>query len=286
MAIVGLGLMGGSLALALRSRTPSIRILGIDVDPVVGTRALGDGLVDRFELPGDGMDREVELVVLAGPPRAALGFIAEEGATLSADTLLTDLTGLNAPILRTSEHVGLSDRTVSAHPLCGSQESGLAAARGDLYRDAPIWLSATSAPPEIRRRIQKFWEGTGGDCEWIEAQEHDRRMAWVSHLPQLVANALAGALDSAGFRPEDLGPGGRDMTRLAASSPPLWSELLDHSAPITGTGLTSVSRALSVVADLLARRDLDRIEEFMELTRRWSLGQDSLAERAEEKEGS
>lgn len=277
--------MGGSLALALRSRAPSMRILGIDVDPVVGTRALGQGLVDRFELAGDGMEPEVELVVLAGPPRAALRFIAEEGAALSPDTLLTDLTGLNAPLLRASERVGVSDRTVSAHPLCGSQESGLAAARADLYVGAPIWLSATSASPGVRRRIQRFWVETGGDCDWIDAKEHDRRMAWVSHLPQLVANALAGALDSAGFRPEDLGPGGRDMTRLAASAPQLWSELLDHSAPVTGTGLTSVSRALSVVADLLARRELDRIEEFMELTRRWARGEDSLAERAEGEDG-
>jgi prephenate dehydrogenase len=95
-------------------------------------------------------------------------------------------------------------------------------------------------------------------------------MAWVSHLPQLVSNALAGALDAAGCERAELGPGGRDMTRLAGSSPEVWRDLLQASAPVTGLGLTSVANGLNVLADLLARRDVDRIAEFMERTRRWS----------------
>jgi prephenate dehydrogenase len=107
---------------------------------------------------------------------------------------------------------------------------------------------------------------------WSEAEEHDRRMAWVSHLPQLVANALAGALDAAGYSRDELGPGGRDMTRLAGSNPEIWRDLLEASAPVTGTGLTSVSNALNILADLLARREVDRIAEFMARTRSWKEG--------------
>lgn len=239
--------------------------------------------MDAFGLPGDGLVSEADLVVLACPPGAALRFLAEEAGDLPPDTLVTDVVSVNEPVLSAAARGGVAHRTVTAHPMCGSQESGYGAGRADLFQGARVWLSAhDDAPPAVRRQVTGFWEEVGGAPRWIQAEEHDRAMAWVSHLPQLVANALAGALDAAGFRPSDLGPGGRDMTRLASSPPELWRELLDFSAPVTGAGLTSVSRALNVVADLLARRDMDRIEEFMALTRRWAREEDSLADQAED----
>ena len=274
VAVVGLGLMGGSLVRRLRGLAQPPRLLGVDPDPVVGAAALDGGWVDRFALPGEGMAAEAELVVLACPLRAALTFLQDEGARLPDHVLVTDVVGLNQPMLERAGEAGLAHRTVTAHPLCGSEESGFGAALDDLYHEAPVWLSADEeAAPTARRRIEAFWtETVGASPRWVDAAEHDRTMAWVSHLPQLVANALAGALDAAGFTPGNLGPGGRDMTRLAASEPKVWKDLLEFSAPVTGTGLTSVSRALNVVADLLARRDMDRIVEFMELTRDWSGG--------------
>jgi prephenate dehydrogenase len=271
VAIVGLGLMGGALARTLRAGAPGVRIHGIDPDTLVGARALDDGVIDRFALPGERLASEADLVVLSAPLGAALAFIGDEGPHLGADTLVTDVVSLNAPLLRRGRAAGVSSRLVTAHPLCGSERSGYAEGPQGLYDGARVFLSAVDdASPRARNSIEGFWRAVGGVPEWIDAEEHDRRMAWVSHLPQLVANALAGALDAAGFEPVDLGPGGRDMTRLAGSSPAMWKELLAESAQVTGTGLTSVSRALNVVADLLARRDIDRIAEFMEVTREWS----------------
>jgi len=274
VAVVGLGLMGGSLVRRLRSLDHPVRLLGVDADSVVGAAALEQGWVDRFALPGEGMAADADLVVLACPLRAALAFFQEESSRLPEHVVVTDVVGLNQPVLERAGRAGLAHRTGTAHPMCGSEESGFGAARADLYHGAPVWLSALDeASPATRRRMEAFWgEGVGADPRWTDAQEHDRTMAWVSHLPQIVSNALAGALDAAGFQPADLGPGGRDMTRLAASDPEVWTDLLEFSAPVTGTGLTSVSRALNVVADLLARRDMDRIAEFMELTRSWSGG--------------
>lgn len=287
VGVVGLGLMGGSLALRLSRMHEPVRVLGIDVDPVVGARARDEGTVDAFGTPGDGLLGEADLVVLAAPLGASLRFLRDEASALRREAVVTDVVSLNRPLLKAAEERGLASRLVTAHPMCGSEQSGLSAARADLYRGCRVWLSATDAAgPPIRRRVAVFWEAVGSDPQWIDADEHDRTMAWVSHLPQLVSNALAGALDSAGLKPADLGPGARDMTRLAGSSPELWRDLLDHSAPVTGAGLTSVSRALNAVADLLARRDLNRIAEFMELTRRWARGEDSLADRtAAEQEG-
>jgi len=271
VAIVGLGLMGGALARTLRASAPGVRIHGIDPDTLVGARALDEGVIDRFALPGERLASEADLVVLAAPLGAALAFVRDEAPHLGAGTLVTDVVSLNAPLLRRARAAGVSGRFVTAHPLCGSERSGYAEGPQGLYMGARVFLSAgEDASSGVRESIESFWRSVGGVPEWIDAEEHDRRMAWVSHLPQLVANALAGALDAAGFEPADLGPGGRDMTRLAGSSSVMWKELLEESAQVTGTGLTSVSRALNVVADLLARRDIDRIAEFMEVTRAWS----------------
>lgn len=266
--------MGGSLVRRLREVDGGLRLLGVDPDTVQGARALEAGLIDEFAVPGDGLGGGPELIVLACPLRPALAFFGDNGPGLArSDTLITDVVSLNAPILARAKEAGLGSRTITAHPMCGSADRGFGAGRADLYQGTRIWLSAgEEGSDEVRGRIAGFWQRVGGDPQWTDPHEHDRTMAWVSHLPQLVSNALAGALDAAGFQPDDLGPGGRDMTRLARSSPEVWRDLLDASAQVTGTGITSVSRALSVLADLLARREVDRIAEFMELTRGWAVG--------------
>lgn len=270
VAIVGLGLMGGSLARALRVEDPDVRILGVDPNSVTGTRALSEGTIDRFDPEGDTLVADADVVVYAAPLRATLAMMGEHASRIGSEALVTDLVSLKGPILNRARELGLGDRTVGAHPLCGSEASGFGASDPDLFRDARIYLCGDEGvPDDLVRRAVEFWRRSGGKTERIGADEHDRRMAWVSHLPQLVANALAGALHAAGYEPADLGPGARDMTRLAASSPAMWQDLLAVSAPVTGTGLTSVTRALNIVADLLARRDIDRIAEFMERTRDW-----------------
>ena len=117
---------------------------------------------------------------------------------------------------------------VGAHPMCGTERSGYAAARDDLFDGARVWLcplpdrgSATALA--IAR---DFWTLLGGRPRSVAAPRHDRIMANASHLPQLVSNALAAVMDDAGLAPDLLGPGGRDMTRLAGSSPTMWLPLL------------------------------------------------------------
>jgi prephenate dehydrogenase len=271
VAVVGLGLMGGSLSRTLRRIAPATRVLGVDRSPLDGTRALEAGVIDRYDPDGSESVGAADLVVYATPLGATLRLIAEHARLLRPDALLTDVVSLKAPILRAAGLSGLGDRFVGAHPVCGGESSGFDAAQEDLFRGATVWLCAREeATRAARTRIEEFWTAVGGVPRWADAEEHDRRMAWVSHLPQLVANALAGALDAAGCERADLGPGGRDMTRLAGSSPEIWRDLLQASAPVTGLGLTSVANGLNVLADLLARRDVDRIAEFMERTRRWS----------------
>jgi prephenate dehydrogenase len=201
---------------------------------------------------------------------ATLAMMKEHASIWPPDALVTDLVSLKAPLAQRAAELGVAGRFVGAHPICGGASSGFDSGRADLFQGAVVWLCAAEQASEtLRKRAESFWSAIGGIPRWSGAEEHDAQMAWVSHLPQLVANALAGALDSAGYSPSDLGPGGRDMTRLAGSNPNLWKDLLEESAPVTGVGLTSVARALNVLGDLLARREVNKIAEFMERTRRW-----------------
>jgi prephenate dehydrogenase len=270
VAVLGLGLMGGSLCRALRALAEPTTIVGFDVDPVQGELALKAGAIDLFEPSAEGAILGANTIVYSAPLGATLSMLPTHASLWPEDALVTDLVSLKAPLVRRAESLGVARKFVGAHPICGGAESGCDSARENLFQDAVVWLCASDeVPGELRKRGEEFWSAIGGLPRWSEAEEHDRQMAWISHLPQLVANALAGALDSAGYSPSDLGPGGRDMTRLAGSNPELWKDLLEESAPVTGVGLTSVARALNVLGDLLARREVEKIAEFMERTRRW-----------------
>jgi prephenate dehydrogenase len=248
-------------------------VAGYDADRTQGARAIEAGVVDRLELEPEGLLADAELVVYATPLGEAVRLMRAHAPLWGPDALVTDVVSLKAPIIREAVKNGFARQVVGAHPVCGGEASGFAAARDDLFVGARIWLCAhDSVEGPLRERAAAFWSALGGAPRWIDAEKHDVTMAWVSHLPQLVANALAGALDAAGYAVDDLGPGGRDMTRLAASNPDVWKDLLESSAPVTGAGLTSVSNGLRALADLLARRDVDRIAEFMERTRTWRRG--------------
>jgi prephenate dehydrogenase len=273
VAVVGLGLMGGSLCRRLSQGSRPPLVLASDRDAIQCMAALESGVVDRVDPDPAAVVSEADVVVYAVPLGATMELLREHAGLWREDALVTDMVSLKGPLLRAAARGGFADRFVGAHPICGGEASGFGAGRADLFEGARVWLCADpSVSEEFRSRAFGFWQGVGGEAEWIDAEEHDRKMAWVSHLPQLVANALAGALDAAGHHPSELGPGGRDMTRLAGSNPEIWRDLLEASAPVTGTGLTSVSNALNVLADLLARRDVDRIAEFMERTRNWRNG--------------
>jgi prephenate dehydrogenase len=273
VVVVGLGLMGGSLCRALKAMEAPPRVVGLDRSPVAGERALEVGAIDRFESDFPVGLEEADLVIYAVPLGEAVTLIPRHANRFGAETLVTDVVSLKGPLLEAAAGGGLSDRFIGAHPICGGEGSGFDAGSPELFSGATVWLAASDqASQQAKAAVESFWSVVGGVPQWIDAAEHDRRMAWVSHLPQLVANALAGALDAAGCTRSELGPGGRDMTRLAGSNPEIWRDLLEVSAPVTGTGLTSVSHALNALADLLARREVDRISEFMERTRRWSQG--------------
>ena len=247
-AILGLGLMGGSLARALLAE--GRRVAGWAPDAVDRHAAAAAGV----EVAPSAAEAVVgaEVVVLASPIGAVGPLLRELAPRLSPDAVVTDVASLQVPVLDAADAVGLGARTVTAHPLAGGERSGFSAGSAELYRGAPLFLSARDGVDPARRdAVERFWGATGARIEWIDAVAHDARMSRVSHLPQVVSTALADTLARGGVALEDLGPGGRDTTRLAASSPAMWADLFAHADPALAPSLRAVAAALIEDAEAL-----------------------------------
>jgi prephenate dehydrogenase len=271
VVVVGLGVLGASVARTLGRGDPGRAVVGVEPDPLVAARALEARVVSRVDPSGDAVLGDASVVVFAAPLAALPEFLAGPAAAIPAGALVTDVVGLNGPVLTRARRAGRAEQWISAAPVLVTPNTGFGASSAGLLDGVEVRLSAEpEAAPDVRARAEGFWRSVGADPVWMEAREHDTLAAWAVLLPQLVSNALAGALHAAGVPPHALSPQARAMVELAATRPDRWSELLEAAAPATGTGLTSVTRAMNVVADLLARRHVDRIVEFMDRTHGWA----------------
>jgi prephenate dehydrogenase len=273
VAVIGLGLMGGSLARALRALANAPEVIGYSPVEAERVAALAAGAVSRVAERADDAAAGAELVVYAAPLSATLDLMQRHRSVWRSDAVVSDLCSLKAAPGTQARVLGIESRYVGAHPMTGSESSGFAASRSGLYREAVVWLSASEAARGERARAERFWELLGARPRWIDPETHDRLMVRASHLPQLLSNLLADALSQAGLGPGDVGPGGRDMTRLAGSSPALWRDLLASSAPELAKVLRELGASVEDAASALERGDLDALERLMERTRSWKSGE-------------
>lgn len=272
VAILGLGLMGGSLARGISGLELAGRVTGWSPRSTERDAALTAGAVSLAAADWRDAVADADLVVLAVPLGAAADMLDELGEATSSTATLTDVVSLKAPLSRVAAAAGLADRWVGAHPMAGGESTGFWASRADLYQGARVWTVPGEAAEPHRTRVDRLWRGLGADPRPLGAEEHDGLMALVSHLPQLASNVLASVLRDAGVEAGQLGPGGRDMTRLAASDPAMWLDLLEHASPALLTALRDGARGLDQAADLLESGDLDALGRLMRSTRSWKDG--------------
>lgn len=283
VTLVGLGAMGGSVAKALRSRCPEVPVYGIEPDPVSAALAARDGVRlarSLGECPLDG-----GVLLFATPLDTTVELIRETASEWDAPALVTDVASLKAPVLEAVAAHGsaAAGKFVGAHPMAGSERSGYAAARADLFEGADVWLSPCASPGpsgaggcgdaadngDPVQRASAFWRTLGGRPGVLDAADHDRTMAWASHLPQLVASALAATLADAGVERATLGPGGRDATRIAGSGARMWVPLLRAAAEEDARALATLEQHIVRVRRLLETGDLEGVGQLLEKGRQW-----------------
>ena len=268
VAIVGLGLIGGSIALGLREWWSSCRIVGVD-RPSVRAHALTSGAIDRAV---DAIDQvgEVDLIVLAAPVQQNALLLAEAGRHSPAFTIITDVGGTKRDILRASLQLPAPERFVAGHPIGGGERGGFGFARPDLFKGRPWIFTPSAAPPAgVLDRLFRLVEGLGAMPVVIDADRHDRLMAFLSHLPQLTASALM-HVAGRGAAAEGLRLAGRgliDTTRLASSPASVWRDICAANADAIGEALDQMIAALTRLRAGLAEGDT--IDALFEDAARW-----------------
>lgn len=268
IGIVGVGLIGGSIALAVRARHPSTHIVGVDSSTVIDA-AERRGAIDR------GADdvralADVDLVILAAPVRQNLRLLEQIGAVLRRDAIVTDTSSTKRQILEAARALPRSASFVGGHPLAGAAVGGLAHARADLFAGRPWFLT----PIDDQRgpalgRLVAFVTMLGASPAVMDVEAHDRLMAFLSHLPQLTVSALMAVIGSA-TREEGLafsGQGLIDSTRLASSPATIWQDIVTTNADQVSGALDALIACLQELRADLPRGE--RLEAVFSAANRW-----------------
>lgn len=266
LAVIGLGAIGGSLAWQSRLAGVS-RVVGYSPRPAEGIQALKAGAISELaDSPARAADG-AELVILAVPPRATLDLMESVGAALAPGAVLTDVCSVKGVVIRQALTAGLGERFAGSHPLAGTHESGFAAARPDRLRGCVVYICESGAPEGHRAAsmVAGFWEGTlEASPVLIEADAHDRQLAWTSHLPQALAYGLAKTLSDQGLAGVSFGSGARDTTRLAASNPEMWVDILLYNRGPVGQAVQRIEEKLAELRRLLASEDGPALRSYLE----------------------
>jgi prephenate dehydrogenase len=253
--VVGTGLIGGSIALALRQR--GWHVSGEDADGERLQAAVDAGVIDRV-----GDDLDAEIIFIATPATAVAGEVRRVLATPGRrdDVVVTDVSGAKTAIVEAADH----PRFIGGHPMAGSEQIGLSGADPDLFEGA-VWVLTPTAATDLNAytRLQGVVSGLGADVLVLSAEDHDRLVAVVSHVPHLVAatlmNAAATGTQSDGALLRLAAGGFRDMTRVAAGHPGIWPDICSENAGPIVDALDTLLADLTAMRDRVAGHDRDSI---------------------------
>jgi prephenate dehydrogenase len=265
VAILGPGLLGGSLALALRERGAARVALWARRSEAV-QEARARGCADAVSSDLAEIVRKADCVVLATPIGAMAGLARAAAPHLKPGALVTDVGSVKAPVVRELGRIFAGRaRFIGSHPMAGSEQSGLDAARADLFQDAvcivtPVADSAPGATDEATR----LWTSVGASVRILGPAEHDAFVAWISHLPHLLAATLVEAVGRGCPGAFDFcGPGFRDTTRVASGPPGMWTEILGTNREAVRAAVDGLIEKLRAVSTLLASAPDAERDAFM-----------------------
>jgi prephenate dehydrogenase len=269
IAIVGVGLIGGSIALAVKRRWPAADVIGIDRRSVLET-ARQSGVIDHGSESLEGVDG-AQLVILAAPVLQNAAAL-QELPRLVRRAVITDVGSTKRTIVDAARALPPELPFVGGHPLSGAAAGGVEAARPDLFTDRPWLLTrSVSSTDAALDSLTEFVTGLGAIPRVIDAVEHDRLLAFLSHLPQLTVTALMHVVgDHAG--PEGLTLAGRglhDTTRLASSPASPWRDIVASNGDNIGTAIDALIAALEELKAAASPEGTPALERMFLSAARW-----------------
>jgi cyclohexadieny/prephenate dehydrogenase len=258
------------VALAVKERRLAREVVAVVRRVEAQREIVARGIADRAELDLAAGVRGADLVVLASPVHAMPALLAQLAAHLAAGAIVTDVGSVKATLAESLPSLLPSGTCyVGSHPMAGSHHTGYAHARADLFETAAcIVTPAQPANAAAEERVIWFWRALGCRVLRRSAQRHDEEVAWVSHAPHAIAFAFAASLADAPPTARELaGPGFRDFTRIAASDPAMWADILVHNKHALAGPLLSAAERAAALARAIESGDARAVETLLAAAR-------------------
>lgn len=268
LAVIGVGMMGGSLALAARARADVDAVVGFDADAAALDTALQEGVITEVAASAAEAAAYADLVVVSTPVRSIPALVEECATAEPRPRLISDMGSTKSAIIRSLSPLARS-LFIGGHPICGAADSGVRYARADLFDGATYFLCTTGAAfPKLYEMLQQFVLDLGARPTHIDAVAHDRIMAVVSHVPHVLANVLmehAGEFQVGGKRAlHCVGPSFKELTRVAGANPPMWRDIFLENREALADSLRVVTSQLDEFRAYLEESDESGIVEAID----------------------
>jgi prephenate dehydrogenase len=268
VTIIGVGLLGGSIGLALKRAFPDMRVAGVGRSPDSLAKALDCGAIDSSHLSADVPAAHSDLVILATPVRSFTRYLHVIAPVLPRGAVVTDVGSTKASVVRAAERVlGRGGPFIGSHPMAGSEQKGVAYARPDLFKDAVCILTPTiHTLPAAIRKVRLLWNTLGMRIVEMPPAVHDRAVARISHLPHILSALLMLLPGEADL--DVAARGFAEMTRLAGGDVEMWRDiLLTNSKAILHT-IDRFEEKLARLRDLVETGDEKRIAAFLAMAKK------------------
>ena len=270
--IIGLGLIGGSIALSLKKEGFQGKIYGFDlnedrVKKAIELGAIDEGWTKLEDIPWD----KIDLVILSTPVRTFTEIAKKIKPFLKKDTVVTDVGSVKGDLVKQLEKILSPVKFIGAHPIAGTEKEGVENAVIGLFKNKKLILTINEED-EATKRLEKFWTDLGSKVEIMDADTHDFVFAAVSHLPHAVAFALVDALISLSKETGiDLflypGAGFKDFTRIAASSPNVWKDIFIENKENVLHTIDEFIKSMEKLRELIAQGDEERLIKLLSESR-------------------
>jgi len=251
VVIAGVGLIGGSFALALRRAGFAGTIVGVS-SPATIEKALAGRVIDQG-MPLAEAAAQADLIYLAQPIQQILETLGTLDPCVRPGTLITDAGSTKAMICARAKDVIQKARFVGGHPMAGKESRGVESADAELFRGRPYVLTAREPA------LEKWIEAMGARIVFLDPSEHDRLVALVSHLPQLISTALASVIAEQPGSEKVAGPAASDLTRLALSPYEIWRDIFGTNAPSIDAALGTYIARLETLRVQLRSPEMERV---------------------------
>ena len=281
VAIVGVGLIGGSIGMALRQRKLAAEVIGVGRREANLETAIKLGAIDRGTMKLAEGVAEAELVIVSTPVDKVAEMALEVAAVCPNRTTITDVGSTKEAIIATVD-AGLTGRRdgpwfIGSHPLAGDHRTGVEFARADLFDGRKAIVTPTAHSHRAAALdVVRFWQSLGAETLTMSPADHDSALAATSHLPHLVAAALAFAT------PKDLLPlaasGWRDTTRIAGADPDLWRPIFAANRKFVLESLDRFDEAIAVIREALEQNDEQQLNGLLERARWVKMSRDALGD--------